>query len=121
MKRVAHALIVGLVLATACGSTQSTGTAAPGSGTAEWSSAWSTVTEGRAPTADAGDYVLEKAPDGTIVAHRRTQPVSGGGGPLGKIDDSVLEARVYGVIMADSTLRSKSIGVAAKNGVITLT
>lgn len=118
MRRLAWATALGLVVAVGCGGRQDIGATTPGA-SGDWDRAWASVAEGSAPSADAGEWVIESTSDGSIHAHHRTKRVSGGA--LGEIDDTVLEGRVYATLAAHKDTRGKNIGVQAENGVITLT
>lgn len=105
-----------LVLASACAGQQHANTAGP-SDDEGWADAWASVSEQGAPSAETGEWVIERDGD-AIRAYRRTEPVSGGGA-LGEIDDAAVEGRVYARLLADSALRG--LGAKAEDGVVTLT
>lgn len=87
--------------------------------TSHWAQDWQAVAENGQPSAQSDSWVLERIDDGTIRVYRQEQRV--GGGALGRIDDAVVEGRVYARLAAADGTRGKGFGVSARDGVITLT
>jgi len=81
--------------------------------------AWKAVASGARATAKAGDWVIERASDGAVVAYRSAE--KGGQRAVREVDDGVILSVVKSRFVADPSLSSGAINVDVDNGVVTLT
>lgn len=83
-----------------------------------WSHDWATFAATPQPSADKGDYTIEREPDGSIAAYRKTQPVSGSG--YADMKDAALAEQVKSRLAQDSDDALHAIDVAAKDHIVEL-
>lgn len=95
--------------------------AAPNEGPVEstFDRAWQVVVSGARATARAGDWVIERATDGAVIAYRGAQ--KGGQRAVQETGDAVVLSVIKTRFAADPSLSSGEIHVDVEHGVVTLT
>jgi hypothetical protein len=84
----------------------------------DWDDDWASFADGTDRTVDKGDYTIERAKDGTIVAWRKTQQVAGNA--FAELKDAALVTQVKAKLAADEDTRAHAINVDAEDHTVHL-